>query len=96
MTKPTFNMQISLGSVLQICALLVAVTAGWMRYEAGIAANSRSVENLTSKVAATEDRTRDLEQNFVRQDERMTSIFALLSRIDSRLERIEMRNGDGR
>ena len=45
--KPKFNSQISLGNVLQLCAMLVTVTIAYANLQAGIAANRVEIDRHT-------------------------------------------------
>lgn len=99
MTKPQFSMNFNLGHLLQITSLIVAVTVGWMRMDALTSENSRkisdtaeSIRSLSANHQGDRVRIRNLETTTARADERMQSIYAILSRIDGRLERMEDRN----
>lgn len=96
MTRPKFSMTFNLGHLLQIGSLVIAITVGWMTLEARTAQNARHAEQNTKDVADlrrglenTVGRVRSVETSTARADERLQSIFALLARIDARLERIE-------
>lgn len=89
MTKPQFSMAINLGHLLQIASLIVAATVGWMTMDARTTANKAAIEGLATERVKDEARLRVLENTAARSDERLQSIFGLLNRIDSRLERIE-------
>lgn len=89
MTKPTFQWQLSLGNVIQIAMLLVAGAVGWTTFDARIGANEKAIDTTAKDVVQMEARLRVQETNAARSDERLASIFNLLTRMDARLERIE-------
>lgn len=103
MTKPSFTQNISLGNVIQIVAMIVAVAIGWQQLDGRSGSNAAEIEKITKAMAVAEakaatdirdheTRLRRLEESAARSDERMASIFNLLARIDGRLERIEKAN----
>jgi hypothetical protein len=93
MTKPQFSMTFNLGHVVQIVTLIVAMTVGWVQMDARTSSNASRLDTVEDVVSAAEPRIRELERAATRSDERLNSILTLLSRIDSRLERIEARSG---
>ncbi|MCA1337348.1 hypothetical protein [Pseudooceanicola marinus] len=100
--KPEFTRNISFGNVLVLVGMIVTGTATFVAVDARTQANAaeiaRSVAEIDEaalRVADLERRTRALENELARADERFSSILGLLSRIDARLERIE-RTPDGR
>lgn len=101
--KPKFSWQISLGNVLQIGSMIVGLTVGWMALESRSKQNEMRLDALDSTITSiqtqvlngqnkTDARLGSLEQDRARADERFSNILALLSRIDTRLERIENRD----
>lgn len=92
MSKPTFDARISLGNLIQIVMIVVALSIGWGRFEAGIASNASAVQRLTESAQQMDSEVRSLRVNVTRQDERLTGIYTLLNRIDARLERIEQKD----
>jgi hypothetical protein len=89
MSKPTFISQISLGNLIHIVILIATVAMGYALLDARSEANSVSISLVSSDLSDLDERVRDLEQSAARADERLVSIFNLLTSIDSRLERIE-------
>lgn len=100
--KPTFSWQISFGNLVQLAVLLVGITAGWVIIDGRSQSNQRGVDEIKALVVQmgdrqetyqrdTDVRLRFLESQWVRSDERNTSILTLLGRVDARLERIEAR-----
>lgn len=94
--KPEFTRNISFGNVLVLVGMIVTGTATFVAVDARTQANAaeiaRSVAEIDEaalRVADLERRTRALENELARADERFSSILGLLSRIDARLERIE-------
>lgn len=91
MTRPTFTSSISLGNVLTIAALLIAGVAAFVRVEGQTQENARAIEMVRAEVSQHDDRIRSAELNAARSEERLTSIYTILARMDGRLERIEAR-----
>lgn len=91
MTTPKFDSRISIGHIIQVIMLIVAGAIAWTRFETGIEANRREIGRLGLQFNETAKLTLDLKDSVSRQDERLTGIYALLNRIDTRLERIENR-----
>lgn len=89
MAPPKVNWQISIGNIVQIAVFLVTLAVGWATLSAQVGNNTEAIREATAARAGFEVRVRTIETSYARADERMTSIFALLSRIDARLERIE-------
>lgn len=93
MTAPAFEWRISLGNIIQITLLLIAGSIGWATFDARITANQTAIQSTTKSSARVdadhETRLRIMETSNVRAEERLSSIYSLLSRIDGRLERIE-------
>lgn len=89
MAPPKMNWQISIGNIVQIAVFLVTLALGWATLNAQVNSNTEAIKEAAIVRSGFEVRVRTIETSYARADERMTSIFALLSRIDSRLERIE-------
>ena len=100
MTAPKFSMDINLGHVLQVGALLVAVALGWATMEHRTSSNTTAIaaqrddfeqdmQSLRAEFGAAKARVRAVETNAARADERLQSIYTLLARMDARLARIE-------
>jgi len=89
MTKPQFQMSFSLGHLIQMLGLIVAVTMGWMQLESRTSANKDRIESVAQSDASDKTRLRSLERDMARSDERLNSILTILGRIDSRLERMD-------
>lgn len=96
MPWPRIDNRISFGNLLQIAFVIVALAAGWERFRSGIAAQSSLIGRVEMQVGGQEVRIRELEMTQARQAERLASIYSLLARIDSRLERMENPGGRGR
>lgn len=102
MTRPQMEYKISLGNMLNMIALAVAVAVSWgvmsERNEATRTQMQEVRDTLGQEVDArirTQDdfsaRLRALETNQARSDERFNSVLQVLGRIEARLERIETR-----
>lgn len=91
MTRPSYSPQISLGNILTFAAMIVAGGIAFGVVQSRTAGNAEDIDRIEALVQAQEMRIRVNENNVARGDERLTSIFQLLSRIDARLERIEGR-----
>lgn len=89
MTRPLFKYEFSLGNMIQIAVIIASLALGWQAMDSRTSANREYIERHEELFMKQGARLRDLEGNSVRQDERYTSIFSLLARIDARLERIE-------
>lgn len=89
--KPVFQKQISLGNVIQIAVLLVGMSGAWFVMDNRSTNNADQITQTRVLVTALEVRLRTVENTQARSDERFSNILALLSQIDSRLERIEIR-----
>lgn len=99
---PSLPWSISLGNVLQIATTLIIVAGFFFTTDNRTQANAKAIDDLStvvgelsqqlrSELLDVESRLRTLEQKDARNDERLTNMLALLSRIDSRLERLEER-----
>jgi len=98
--KPTFSWQISFGNLVQLGVLLVGITGGWFIIDGRSQGNQQGVKEIKALVTQmdlrqaeyqkdVDVRLRSLENQWVRSDERYTSILTLLGKVDGRLERIE-------
>ena len=102
MTKPQIENKMSIGNILNLLALVVAVAVGWgVMRERGESTREHMTElreTLRQEVStrregqvALEARIRALESSQARADERFNSVLQVLGRIEARLERIEGR-----
>ena len=102
MTKPQIENKMSIGNILNLLALVVAVAVGWgVMRERGESTRENMTEireTLRQEVitrregqGALEARIRALESSQARADERFNSVLQVLGRIEARLERIEGR-----
>lgn len=89
--RPEFTKQISFGQVVQIVVLLGGFWGGYVLLQKQAEDNARAIADARSERTALEIRLRTVETQQARADERFSSILGYLSRIDSRLERIEQR-----
>lgn len=93
MPKPTFSTQISIGNLVQIAILIVAMAMGWQDMKSRTEANAKTIAEETSRAEARhqtlQNRVAAVEIGLARSDERYNHIIALLARIDARLERFE-------
>lgn len=89
MSPPKVQWQFSIGNIVQIAVFLVTLAVGWATLSAQVGANAKAVSEAAASRTQMEIRLRTIETSYARADERMSNIFALLSRIDARLERIE-------
>ena len=78
-----------MGNVIQIGIFIAAMAGAWAIMDSRGQTNGEKIERNERNVASNETRIRALETQSTRADERLANIFALLSRIDNRLERIE-------
>lgn len=97
---PRIDQNISLGNILNLAALVVAVAVAWgvmtersKTTEAGMNTLSQALEkeseNRRQQSGALESRLRTLESSQARAEERNNSVLQILGRIEARLERIE-------
>jgi len=102
MTTPKLENKMSIGNILNLLALVVAVAVGWgVMRERGESTRENMTElrdTLRQEVTtrregqgALEARIRALESSQARADERFNSVLQVLGRIEARLERIEQR-----
>ena len=102
MNSPKIENRMSLGNLLNLLALVVAVAVGWgvmrERGESTRESMTEIRETLRQEVntrregqGALEARIRALESSQARADERFNSVLQVLGRIEARLERIESR-----
>lgn len=102
MNSPKIENRMSLGNLLNLLALVVAVAVGWgvmrERGESTRESMTEIRETLRQEVStrregqgALEARIRALESSQARADERFNSVLQVLGRIEARLERIESR-----
>lgn len=100
MAEPRFRWDVSVGNMVNLVALIIAVGVSWGVMSERSSATHKQIQTLettlNSVVAArqAEDaklelRVRNLETNQARADERLSSILQILGRIEARLERIE-------
>ena len=92
--------KISVGNLLNLAALVVAVAVGWGimsergdntkdQLEALRTTLQQEVATRRDGQASIESRVRALESSQARADERFNSVLQVLGRIEARLERIE-------
>jgi hypothetical protein len=86
---PSITPNISLGNLLNIFAMIVAVAIAWANINNVAQANSRDVMKNDQRINDVEVRVRTLENNQSRTDERLINIIEMLNRIDGRLEKME-------
>ena len=86
---PSITPNISLGNLLNILAMIVAVAIAWANINNVAQANSRDVMKNDQRINDVEVRVRTLENNQSRTDERLINIIEMLNRIDGRLEKME-------
>ena len=102
MTKPQIENKMSIGNILNLLALAVAVAVAWgVMSERGDSTRDHMTElrdTLRQEVmarrdgqAALESRMRAVESNLARAEERNNAVLHVLGRIEARLERIEER-----
>ena len=102
MTTPKLENKMSIGNILNLLALVVAVAVGWgVMSERGESTREHMTElreTLRQEVStrregqgALESRMRAVESNLARAEERNNAVLQVLGRIEARLERIEGR-----
>lgn len=102
MPMPRIDQTISLGNILNLGALVVAVAVAWGVMTERGESTRKSIDTLDQSLmreadarrraeAAIEARVRTLEAAQARADERFNSVLQVLGRIEARLERIENR-----
>jgi hypothetical protein len=89
MLMPSITPNISLGNLLNIFAMIVAVAIAWANISNVAQANARYVGKNDLRISDVEVRVRTLENNQSRTDERLINIIKMLNRIDGRLEKME-------
>lgn len=93
--RPEFTPTISFGQVVQILVLVTGFAGSFFLMQARTEENARRLDVQKDVITRVDARVRTLEVSAARSDERFDNILSLLSRIDSRLERIEY-DGEGR
>ena len=88
---PSITPNISLGNLLNIFAMIVAVAIAWANISNVAQANARDVAKNDLRINDVEVRVRTLENNQSRTDERLVNIIEMLNRIDGRLEKMEIK-----
>lgn len=102
MTGPQMDRRVSLGSMLNLGGLAVAVAVGWgVMSERGEHTRAqtqelreslqRETDNRRTGQVELEARVRSLEAGQARAGEQYRSLIDVMTRLDSRLERIENR-----
>ncbi|ARU02962.1 hypothetical protein [Yoonia vestfoldensis] len=100
--KPVFTPTMSFGNIVQTLVLVAGLTGGYTMLQARSEQNTdqileiktqidRALAGNAAQVDALTVRIRALELSSARDDERFTNILQFMSRIDTRLERIEQR-----
>lgn len=97
---PDVEYKISLGNMLNMAGLIVAVAVAWgIMSERGETTRTQmqevrdtlkqEVDARRESLSSIEARVRTLESSQARADERFNSVLQILGRIEARLERIE-------
>jgi hypothetical protein len=82
----------SLGNLLTILLAVVTATGMFFVMDARSQTNTRYITELKVDFREVEDAVNELEKEQVRTDTRYDTVISLLSKIDTRLERIEASN----
>ncbi|MEL8056275.1 MAG: hypothetical protein AAGK66_08980 [Pseudomonadota bacterium] len=98
MRKPSFDMTLSLGHMLQVVALALAVGGSWVAQstritvlEGDLGHAREAFDQLQQRVAEDRSLIRRMENDAARMDERLAAMGAALQRIEALLERIDER-----
>lgn len=97
---PRVDQSISLGSIINLAALLTTIAVAWGVMSERSTATSKDIsalsesldqesENRRTQAAALEGRVRVVESSLARAEERNNAVLQVLGRIEARLERIE-------
>jgi TolA-binding protein len=97
---PRVDQSISLGSIINLAALLTTIAVAWGVMSERSAATSKDIsalsesldqesENRRTQATALESRIRAVESSLARAEERNNAVLQVLGRIEARLERIE-------
>jgi predicted trehalose synthase len=101
--KPVFTTSISFGNVLSIVFMICGLAFGYGALNSQSDQSTQQIAEIRTQIdralvgnAAQVDalgvRVRALELSSARDDERFSNILQFMTRIDTRLERIEQRN----
>ena len=101
--KPVFTPTMSLGNIVQTLVLVSGIVGGYTMLQARTEQQAQQIVEIktqvdrvvttnASQVDALGVRIRALELSSARDDERFTNILQFMTRIDTRLERIEQRD----
>lgn len=85
--SPHISWSLSLGNILTMAAMGVAVAIAWGSMTERSDATHKGIRELESMQSASDARIRALEMNQTRTDERLNSILQIVSRIETRLEK---------
>lgn len=87
MPEPTMRWDFSLGNVINLIAMGVAVAVAWGSMSERSDVTHKGIKEVEVMQAASETRIRTLEMSQARADERLASILQIVSRIETRLEK---------
>ncbi len=85
--KPYVRWDFSLGNLINLAAMGVAVAVAWGAMTERSELTHKGIKELEAMQTTSETRIRTLEMNQARADERLTSILQIVSRIETRLEK---------
>lgn len=88
---PHYENKVSFGSLIQIVVLVAGLASGWALIDARSRTTEERVGEQSTTLARALERVRFLESSNARNDERLSNIVGLLTKIDARLARIEER-----
>lgn len=77
----------SLGNIINLAAMGVAVAVAWGAMTERSDVTHRGIKEVEAMQSSSETRIRALEMNQARADERLASILQIVSRIETRLEK---------
>lgn len=77
----------SLGNIINLVAMGVAVAVAWGAMAERSDVTHKGIKEVEAMQSSSETRIRALEMNQARADERLASILQIVSRIETRLEK---------
>ena len=94
--SPLFSRQISLGNILTVIGMVIALVGGWYGMQARIEAATASISTMERNLIELEGgqkavmaRVRANEIAITRQDERWNQVSQFMARIETTVQRIE-------
>lgn len=89
-----FDSRLSIGNIITITMLIVAIVTGWFPFEKRLTMNERDLEQIKITVERYDKERTDLHTRVIRIEERLTGQADMLQRILRNTERDNWRRVD--